>query len=414
MSQQLLFIVLGLGLGAVYAALSHGHRGHLPGHRRHQLRRRGDGDGAAVRLQRPAAGELTLPLPVAAVVRRRHTADMAVRRHRPGRRGGARRAVQLLVSRPLRNAPVLAKVVAAVGIMLTLQAGVALKYGTEPGRCSRMLPTGTVEVGRRRVADRPAVAHRRHRSCSAAALAVWFRAVAHRPRHPGRRRERAGGVVRPPVAADASGMVTWVLATVFDRVHPDPRRARRRRAHPAEPHAARRAGARRRAHRPPPVAVGRRSLGALGPRRRCSPSCSSSRRTKSWWPEWAKQGLLDAVPFLVIVVTLFVARPLDPDPRRRDALRAAAGDPAPQPTAGRSPLLTVAGVLAARAHVGQLPLRRHHQPRRSPSSPCRSWCSPAWSARSRWPRRRSPASPASPLSKSATASRSRSRCCSPR
>ena len=38
----------------------------------------------------------------------------------------------------------------------------------------------------------------------------------------------------------------------------------------------------------------------------CTPSCSSCRQTKSWWPEWAKQGLTDAVPFLVIVITLFV------------------------------------------------------------------------------------------------------------
>ena len=28
--------------------------------------------------------------------------------------------------------------------------------------------------------------------------------------------------------------------------------------------------------------------------------------TKDWWPEWAKQGLPDAVPFVVIVITLFV------------------------------------------------------------------------------------------------------------
>ena len=33
--------------------------------------------------------------------------------------------VHVLVSKPLRTAPVLAKVVAAVGIMLTLQAGIA-------------------------------------------------------------------------------------------------------------------------------------------------------------------------------------------------------------------------------------------------------------------------------------------------
>ena len=29
--------------------------------------------------------------------------------------------------------------------------------------------------------------------------------------------------------------------------------------------------------------------------------------TKDWWPEWAKEGLTDAVPFVVIVITLFVS-----------------------------------------------------------------------------------------------------------
>ena len=39
--------------------------------------------------------------------------------------------VDVAVSRPLRNAPVLAKVIAAIGVTVTLSAAIALTYGTE-------------------------------------------------------------------------------------------------------------------------------------------------------------------------------------------------------------------------------------------------------------------------------------------
>ena len=48
--------------------------------------------------------------------------------------------IHFLVSRPLRHAPLLAKVVASVGILLTLQAIIVLRYGTTPVSLPSFLP----------------------------------------------------------------------------------------------------------------------------------------------------------------------------------------------------------------------------------------------------------------------------------
>src|SRR6478609_3218037 len=55
-------------------------------------------------------------------------------------------AVELLVSRPLRSAPAVAKVVASIGVLTTLSAAVALKYGTESRLAIRVLPSGTLTI----------------------------------------------------------------------------------------------------------------------------------------------------------------------------------------------------------------------------------------------------------------------------
>lgn len=60
--------------------------------------------------------------------------------------------LHLLVFRPLRYAPTLAKVVAAVGIMLMLQATLGLRFGTTPRNVQAILPTDGIEVFGGRVA----------------------------------------------------------------------------------------------------------------------------------------------------------------------------------------------------------------------------------------------------------------------
>lgn len=54
--------------------------------------------------------------------------------------------VHLLVFRPLRSAPTLAKVVAAVGLMIVLQAVIGLRYGTDVKSVPQTLPNSPVEV----------------------------------------------------------------------------------------------------------------------------------------------------------------------------------------------------------------------------------------------------------------------------
>lgn len=49
----------------------------------------------------------------------------------------------LLVFRPLRRAPALASVVASVGVLLTLQSVVTMRFGTIPVRAPQILPAGT-------------------------------------------------------------------------------------------------------------------------------------------------------------------------------------------------------------------------------------------------------------------------------
>ena len=302
MSQYILFFVLGLSVGAVYAALTMGI----------VLTYQGTGVinfAAAAMATVPLyvysdlkAGELTLPIPwlpsysldppptwVAALIALAVAAIMGA-------------LVQVLVSRPLRTAPVLAKVVAAVGMMLTLQAGIALKYGTEARPVATLLPTGSVKIGGATVpVDRLWLIGLV--VVLGGALAIWFR----RSRtglaiQAAAENERAASFAR--LSPQTLGMVTWVLATVFVAfimvmagpaigvLSPGnltllvvPALAAALIARLSSLWVA---------------LVGALALGVVQSELQFLSS------TKSWWPEWAKQGLLDAVPFIVIVVTLFL------------------------------------------------------------------------------------------------------------
>lgn len=54
--------------------------------------------------------------------------------------------IHLLVFRPLRFAPLLAKIAASVGLMLTLQAAIVLQFGSRPKRLEALLPDGPVRA----------------------------------------------------------------------------------------------------------------------------------------------------------------------------------------------------------------------------------------------------------------------------
>ena len=146
----LLFLVLGLGTGAVYAALA---LGLVLEHRVSGVVNFAHGAMAAyatyVFVELRSVGDLVLPvvglpgrlhlgtslpvgvcLAVAVVV----SAALAV-------------AVHALVFRPLRRAPALARVVASVGVLVALQAVIVLRFGTENRPVAPVLPAGPVTLG---------------------------------------------------------------------------------------------------------------------------------------------------------------------------------------------------------------------------------------------------------------------------
>jgi branched-chain amino acid transport system permease protein len=55
-------------------------------------------------------------------------------------------ATEYLAFRPLRSAPALAKLAASLGVLLTAQAGILLTFGTDPQQEPAILPGGTVNV----------------------------------------------------------------------------------------------------------------------------------------------------------------------------------------------------------------------------------------------------------------------------
>ena len=270
-SQYILFFVLGLSVGAVYAALAMGI----------VVTYQGTGVinfAAAAMATVPLyvysdlkQGQLHLPIPwlpafditppptwVSIVIALVVAAVLGA-------------IVQLVVSRPLRTAPVLAKVVAAVGIMLTLQAALSLKYGTDA---------------------RPTTASCRPEPSSSAAppcpstgcgSSGWWSCSAPRsrsgsgaraPASPSRRRPRTSGRRRSPDSPPATRHGDVGAGDGVRHVHHDHGRPGDRRADAGEPDPARRPRPRRRPDRPAQLGVDgadrcararRRAVGAAVP-----------------------------------------------------------------------------------------------------------------------------------------------------
>ncbi|MEN3270152.1 ABC transporter permease [Pseudonocardia sp.] len=149
MSQYLLFALLGLAPGAVYAALGLGLA----------VTYRGTGvvnfgygaigmAGCFVYVNLRNTGSLELPVPGIAI--------WQVSNQPLG--AGPSMAIALafaavlgylchaLVFYPLRSAPVLTKVVASVGVMVLLQAVAVVRYGSEPATVTALLPSTPVQV----------------------------------------------------------------------------------------------------------------------------------------------------------------------------------------------------------------------------------------------------------------------------
>ncbi|WP_432825556.1 ABC transporter permease subunit [Dactylosporangium sp. CA-092794] len=302
MSEYLLFFVLGLGIGSVYAALTLG------------IIATYQGTGvinfaAAAMATVPlyvyddlTQGKLTLPIPWVPSFQLDPPPTWAAVLIALAVAGLIGALIEVAISRPLRTAPVLAKVVAAVGVMLTLQAAVGLKYGTDARPRSVLLPTGSVEIGGAAVAvDRLWLIG--IVLVAGGALAVWFKkSRTGLAIQAAAENERAASFAR--LSPNKLGMVTWVLGSLFiglimilagpatGVLTPDILTLL------VVPALAAALVARLRS-----LLVGLVGALLLGVMQSELQFLSLS---KAWWPAWAKQGITDAVPFVVIVVALFL------------------------------------------------------------------------------------------------------------
>jgi ABC-type branched-subunit amino acid transport system ATPase component/branched-subunit amino acid ABC-type transport system permease component len=302
MSQNFLIIVLGLSLGSVYAALSMGIVVTYQGTGVINFAAAAMATVPLYVLSDLERGLLTVPLPWVpsidvgvpptwlAVILALIVAALL----------GA--LIQVGISRPLRQAPVLAKVIAAVGIMLTLQAGVAMKYGTTSRSMRQILPKGNLEVfGTNLPKDR--VWFITITIILGSCLALWFRfARTGLSIQAACENERVATFAR--LSPQTLGMITWTLSSVFTALLLILAGPATGVLMPASltllvvPALAAALIAQLRSLWL--ALIGALGLGVLQAQLQFHSS------TKSWWPTWAKQGLLDAVPFIVIVVALFI------------------------------------------------------------------------------------------------------------
>ncbi|MFE0358925.1 ATP-binding cassette domain-containing protein [Streptomyces nigra] len=302
MSEILLFLVLGLGVGAVYAALTLGV----------VLTYQGTGVinfAAAAMAAVPMyvyeelrQGRLTLPVPWLPSFDVGETPTWLAVATAVVTAGLLGALIEVAVSRPLRKAPPLAKVVAAVGILLTLQAVVGLKYGTVPLLRSVTLPQGVVELSGVNVAqDRLWLIG--ITVVLSVTLALWFRksrmglAIQASAEN-----ERAAGFAR--LSPTVTGLVTWTVSSTFTAlvlVLAGP--ATGTLSPSTMPLLVVPALAGALVARLSSLTVGLVGALALGV---VQSTLQYLSQTKDWWPEWAKQGLTNVVPFVVIVITLFV------------------------------------------------------------------------------------------------------------
>ncbi len=301
MDQILLFLVLGLGVGAVYAALTLGV----------VLTYQGTGMinfAAAAMAAVPMYvfeelrhERLTLPVPWLPSFDVGETPTWLAVTIAVAVAGLLGALTELAISRPMRKAPPLAKVVAAVGILLTLQAAVGLKYDTDPRLRLASLPQGTVEVAGHKLAeDRLWLIG--ITVVLSVALAVWFnKSRMGLAIQASAENERAAGLAR--LSPSVTGLVTWTVSSMFTGlilVLAGP--ATGTLSPQTMPLLVVPALAGALLARLSSLFVGLVGAMVLGVVQSELLYLSSN---MEWWPDWAKQGLTNVVPFVVIVVTLF-------------------------------------------------------------------------------------------------------------
>ncbi|MEA3218395.1 MAG: branched-chain amino acid transport system permease protein livM, partial [Acidimicrobiia bacterium] len=206
-----------------------------------------------------------------------------------------------VVFRPLRQAPALAKLVASVGVMLTLQALVVLRFGSRPRASAPVLPSRPVHLG----------------SVSFSSHVVWLAALAvviAVVLWAGLRFTRLGLAVRASAqnelgvslsgfSPNALGALTWgvaagvtgglaILAASSTGLNPT--------AYSLLVVPALAAGLAGRLESPIVACVAALALGSVQAE-------LTNLSSRTWWPSWASVGSSDVVPFVLIVALLFVA-----------------------------------------------------------------------------------------------------------
>ncbi|MFI2760671.1 ABC transporter permease [Streptomyces echinatus] len=208
--------------------------------------------------------------------------------------------VHVLVFRPLRHAPQLAKVVATIGIMISMQALVVLRFSSQPRTVAALLPSDALSWG--------GVAFSRDRLylsaiAGLAAVAVWayyrFTRIGLATRAASENETAAALFGYSP---DLLAGITWALAgtvTAFAAIMAAPTTGLNPTNYTL--------------YVVPALAVALmarlQSLGAA-----CAAGLALGAvqseivflSSQTWWPQWARSGAADTLPFVVIVVCLFV------------------------------------------------------------------------------------------------------------
>ena len=325
MNQHLLFVIVGLGAGAAYAAVA---MALVTTYRGTGVINIAQGAmavwGAYVFQDARVVHEL--PTPVAMALGLVAVAALALLLH-------------VLVFRPLRTAPALSRVVASVGVTITIQAAVILQFGTARRAVPATLPNEPVRLwGISFSQDRLWLAG----VAIVLAVALWAYGRFTRMGLATRAASQSErGAVLMGFSPDRLGAVTWVLASVVSTfvamlVAPTVGLDAIAWTFFVVP-----ALACALAGRLESVGVACATGLALGSVQAEITFLSS----KAWWPEWATVGVAQSVPLVVIAVVLFALGHRLPT---RGSLRIDRLPPVrvPELRAGTIAALTTVGVLA--------------------------------------------------------------------
>jgi len=298
MSSFLLFLIVGLGTGAAYVALA---QGVVVVYKATGVINVAQGAiaawGAFTFAELRKSGDLVLP------VGRVHVGSALWTSLVLGVGVAALTGLlaHVLVFRQLRSAPALAKVVASVGLMLTLQVATLLRFGEDSRAVDAVLPNDLLVVNGVAVAS-----GRLYMAGTAVVLTVLLWAYFRFSRLGLATRAAAENDVHASLSGFSPDLLAgsaWLLSSAFSGLMVI-----------LASSATGLTSSNYIFYIVPALAValvGRlRSVGVVcvaGFALAGIQSELSLLRIKPWWPEWAGPGLADVVPFLVIVASLFLA-----------------------------------------------------------------------------------------------------------